>query len=100
GCEVAAGCRGGRSRHPPPARRGLGISRGGLSSGRPALLMLTLSLIGIGCGDPEQLTLAAIRALRAADLVLIPRKGEEKSDLAALRRDICARTLTNGATRL
>jgi len=62
--------------------------------------MITLSLIGIGCGDPEQLTLAAIRAINAADLILIPRKGEEKSDLAALRREICARTLTNGATRL
>src|SRR6185312_11264874 len=100
GCEVAAGCRGGRSRHPPPARRGLGISRGGLSSGRPALLMLTLSLIGIGCGDPEQLTLAAIRALRAADLVLIPRKGTDKSDLAELRRAICAQVFNDDTSRL
>ncbi|HLZ06002.1 MAG TPA: precorrin-6A synthase (deacetylating) [Bradyrhizobium sp.] len=62
--------------------------------------MITLSLIGIGCGDPEQLTLAAVRAVNAADLILIPRKGEEKSDLAALRREICARVLTNGKTRL
>ena len=56
--------------------------------------MLTLSLIGIGCGDPEQLTLAAIRAINAADLVLIPRKGMQKSDLAELRRSICADVLT------
>jgi precorrin-6A synthase len=62
--------------------------------------MLTLSLIGIGCGDPEQLTLAAIRAINAADLVLIPRKGEDKTDLAELRREICARVLTNTATRV
>lgn len=62
--------------------------------------MLTLSLIGIGCGDPEQLTLAAVRAINAADLILIPRKGEEKSDLAELRREICARVLTNSKTRL
>jgi precorrin-6A synthase len=60
----------------------------------------TLSLIGIGCGDPSQLTLAAIRAINAADLVLIPRKGAEKSDLADLRRAICAHVLTNEATRV
>ncbi len=62
--------------------------------------MLTLSLIGIGCGDPEQLTLAAIRAINAAELILIPRKGEDKTDLAELRREICARVLTNAATRV
>ena len=56
--------------------------------------MLTLSLIGIGCGDPEQLTRAAIAAINAADLVLIPRKGTAKSDLADLRRTICADVLT------
>jgi precorrin-6A synthase len=62
--------------------------------------VLTLSLIGIGCGDPEQLTLAAVSAINAADLILIPRKGEEKSDLAELRREICSRVLTNTGTRL
>jgi precorrin-6A synthase len=62
--------------------------------------MLTLSLIGIGCGDPEQLTLAAVRAINAADLVLIPRKGEDKTDLAELRREVCARVLTNTNTRV
>ena len=60
--------------------------------------MLTLSLIGIGCGDPRQLTRAAIDAINAADLVLIPRKGSAKSDLADLRRTICADVLTNQAT--
>jgi precorrin-6A synthase len=62
--------------------------------------VLTLSLIGIGCGDPEQLTHAAIKSINAADLILIPRKGEEKSDLAELRREICGRVLTNETTRL
>jgi precorrin-6A synthase len=62
--------------------------------------MLTLSLIGIGCGDPAQLTLAAIRAINAADLVLIPRKGTAKSDLAELRRAICADVLTSERTRI
>lgn len=62
--------------------------------------MLTLSLIGIGCGDPEQLTLAAIRAIKAADLVLIPRKGADKSDLAELRHTICAQVLDSAGARL
>jgi precorrin-6A synthase len=44
------------------------------SSGAPRE-HFTLTLIGIGCGDPDQLTLSAIRAVNAADLILIPRKG-------------------------
>ncbi|QQO12720.1 precorrin-6A synthase (deacetylating) [Bradyrhizobium diazoefficiens] len=60
--------------------------------------MLTLSLIGIGCGDPGQLTRAAITAINSADLVLIPRKGSAKSDLADLRRTICADVLTSDKT--
>lgn len=62
--------------------------------------MMTLSLIGIGCGDPGQLTRAAVQAINAADLVLIPRKGTAKSDLADLRRTICAGVLTNDKTRI
>jgi precorrin-6A synthase len=62
--------------------------------------MLTLTLIGIGCGDPQGLTLRAVRAINAADLILIPRKGEQKSDLAELRRQICAAVLTNSTTRI
>ncbi len=62
--------------------------------------MLTLSLIGIGCGDPAQLTRAAVQAINAADLVLIPRKGSAKSDLADLRRAICANVLTSDMTAI
>ncbi len=62
--------------------------------------MLALSLIGIGCGDPAQLTLAAIGAINAADLILIPRKGTAKSDLAELRRAICANVLSNERARV
>lgn len=62
--------------------------------------MIELFLIGIGTGNPDHLTLQAIRALNAADLVMIPRKGESKADLAELRRTICAEVLTNPATRI
>lgn len=55
--------------------------------------LFTLSLIGIGTGNPKHLTLQAIEALNAVDLILIPNKGAGKDDLAALRQEICARTL-------
>jgi precorrin-6A synthase len=61
---------------------------------------IALSLIGIGCGGSGQLTQDAIRAINAADLILIPRKGDEKSELADLRRSICKDVLTSGKTRI
>lgn len=63
-------------------------------------MTLHLTLIGIGTGNPEHLTLQAIRAMNAQDLILIPHKGAGKDDLAQLRRDICAEVLTNPATRI
>lgn len=60
--------------------------------------MTVLHLIGIGTGNPDHLTRQAIRALNEADLVLIPRKGETKADLAELRRSICAEVITNPGT--
>ena len=62
--------------------------------------MIRLHLIGIGTGNPDHLTRQSIRALNEADLVLIPRKGAAKSDLADLRRAICADVITNPATTL
>jgi precorrin-6A synthase len=49
-----------------------------------------LWLIGIGTGNPEHVTLEARRALRDAALVMVPRKGPDKSDLADLRHLILA----------
>lgn len=62
--------------------------------------MTTLHLIGIGTGNPDHLTLQAIKALNAADLVMIPQKGEDKADLAELRRAICAEVITNPAVKI
>lgn len=56
--------------------------------------MITLSLIGIGTGNPDHLTTEAVAALNGADLILLPRKGEDKTDLADLRRLILSRVLT------
>lgn len=55
--------------------------------------MITLSLIGIGTGNVDHVTLAAVRALNAADVVFLPRKGEAKSDLIDLRRVLCGELL-------
>ncbi len=60
--------------------------------------MIHLSLIGIGTGNPEHVTLAAVRALNQADLILLPRKGEAKSDLIDLRRLLC-RDLLEASSR-
>lgn len=61
--------------------------------------MIDLLLIGIGTGNPDHLTLQAVKALNSADLILIPRKGEAKEDLAELRRSICADVVSNPNTR-
>ncbi len=55
--------------------------------------MIHLDLIGIGTGNPDHLTRAAVRALNAADLILVPVKGGERAELAHIRRAIMAAVL-------
>ena len=52
--------------------------------------MTELWLIGIGTGSPSHVTLAGIEAMRRAAVVLVPRKGAGKDDLAGLRHAILA----------
>ncbi|MEW2916773.1 precorrin-6A synthase (deacetylating) [Ruegeria sp. ANG10] len=52
--------------------------------------MIDLTLIGIGTGNPDHVTFQGAKAIRDADLILIPRKGENKADLAGLREEIIA----------
>ncbi|MBB4304767.1 precorrin-6A synthase [Rhodobium orientis] len=59
-----------------------------------------LALIGIGIGNPDHLTFEGAAAMRNADLIIIPRKGEDKADLADLRREICARVLDGAGTQI
>ena len=61
--------------------------------------MIELSLIGIGSGAADHPTLQALTALRSAQLILLPRKGAEKAELAELRRALCARYVED-ATRV
>ncbi|MHA6764126.1 precorrin-6A synthase (deacetylating) [Streptacidiphilus sp. PAMC 29251] len=52
--------------------------------------MKKLLVIGIGAGDPDYLTLQAVKAIGRADVFLVLDKGEEKSDLVRLRQDMLA----------
>ena len=62
--------------------------------------MRELVLIGIGTGNPDHLTFQGAEAINDADVILLPLKGADKSDLADLRRQILAAVLVNGATRV
>lgn len=53
--------------------------------------MTELWLVGIGTGNPGHVTLDGLDALRRAAVVLLPRKGEGKEDLAHLRLEILRR---------
>ncbi|MFF1485221.1 precorrin-6A synthase (deacetylating) [Streptomyces sp. NPDC058319] len=62
--------------------------------------MREIHVIGIGAGDPDQLTLQAVRALRDTDVFFVLDKGEVKSDLVGLRRDILDAHLPEGGYRV
>ncbi|MGW2640644.1 precorrin-6A synthase (deacetylating) [Streptomyces sp. NPDC001348] len=62
--------------------------------------MREIHVIGIGAGDPDQLTLQAVKALRSTDVFFILDKGEAKSDLTRLRRDMLDAHVPEGAYRL
>jgi precorrin-6A synthase len=53
--------------------------------------MRKILIIGIGAGDPDYMTVQAIKALNRVDVVFIPDKGEEKAGLRQLRTEICER---------
>ncbi|MGW1894676.1 precorrin-6A synthase (deacetylating) [Streptomyces sp. NPDC002004] len=59
--------------------------------------MREIHVIGIGAGDPDQLTLQAVKALRATDVFFLLDKGEQKADLVRLRRDMLDAHLPDGA---
>jgi len=50
-----------------------------------------LSVIGIGAGDPDHLTMQAVKALNQVDVFFLMDKGPAKEMLLDLRREICQR---------
>jgi precorrin-6A synthase len=56
--------------------------------------MRTVSVVGIGSGDPQHLTVQAIAELNAADVVFMMDKGEDTRELIDVRKQICDRYIT------
>lgn len=57
-------------------------------------------MIGIGAGDPEHLTVQAIKALNAADVIFVIEKPGERQDLVRLRKEICDRYIERESYRI
>ncbi|WP_331272265.1 precorrin-6A synthase (deacetylating) [Motilibacter aurantiacus] len=53
--------------------------------------MRQLLVIGIGAGDPDYVTIQAVKALNRVDVFFVLDKGEAKQDLVALREEILRR---------
>jgi precorrin-6A synthase len=58
--------------------------------------MRTVSVIGIGSGNPEHVTVQAINELTAADVVFMLDKGDDKESLTDVRTQICQRYISDG----
>lgn len=58
-----------------------------------------IHVIGIGAGDPDQVTAQAVAALNDTEVFFAMDKGEAKDDLVALRRHICRRFITEPGYR-
>lgn len=61
--------------------------------------MRRIHVIGIGAGDPDYVTAQAVRALNDTDVFFAMDKGEAKSDLVELRREICRRFISGSDYR-
>ncbi len=60
-------------------------------AGRAVDVTRKLLVIGIGAGDPEHVTMQAVRALNAADVLFLLEKAGEQRELIELRREIIRR---------
>ena len=61
--------------------------------------MRQVLVIGVGAGDPDYVTVQAIKALNRVDAFFIVDKGTAKDDLIALRKEICERHITGSDYR-
>jgi precorrin-6A synthase len=62
--------------------------------------MRRLLVIGIGAGDPEHVTMQAVRALNEVDVFFVIEKGHETDELVRLRREICERYIREPSYRI
>ncbi|VVN43698.1 precorrin-6A synthase (deacetylating) [Pseudomonas fluorescens] len=57
--------------------------------------MKKLLVIGIGAGNPDYITMQAVKALNRVDVFFLMDKGQSKDKLIELRREICERYITD-----
>jgi precorrin-6A synthase len=62
--------------------------------------MIRVLVIGIGTGDPRQLTTEAVSAMNEVDLFLVANKGAARRDLAALRAELCRAVIAHDHYRV
>ena len=62
--------------------------------------MRTVSVVGIGAGHPEHITVQAISTLNAADVVFMMDKGDGARELLEFRREMCDRYITSPSRRI
>jgi precorrin-6A synthase len=62
--------------------------------------MRKLLLIGIGSGDPDDVTVQALKALADVDVFFVIDKGLSKADLSGLRTEICRRHIPHDRYRV
>lgn len=62
--------------------------------------MKTILIIGIGAGNPDYLTVQAIKALNRADVFFFMDKGQTKEKLNHLRKEICERYIQHHNYRI
>ena len=62
--------------------------------------MRELLIVGIGAGDPDYVTVQAVKALNRVDVFFVVEKGREKDALARLRREVCERFVEDHAYRM
>jgi precorrin-6A synthase len=59
-----------------------------------------VSVVGIGAGHPEHITVQAISTLNATDVVFMMDKGDPARELLEFRQEVCARYVTNPSCRI
>jgi precorrin-6A synthase len=62
--------------------------------------MRTVSVVGIGAGNPEHITVQAINTLNTVDVVFMTDKGDAAPELTELRRAVCERYITGSSYRI
>jgi precorrin-6A synthase len=62
--------------------------------------MRKVFIIGIGAGNPDHVTMQAIKAMNDADVFFFLDKGREKEDLIKVRKTICERFIEDPSYRV